>query len=122
VAVEDRPDTKPTAPAPRPWEQDPHQRDRQLPSRARKPGHDDVDEQRGRGDAERDDDQHRAPSSPATAPASRRASSVLPAAMSRVYSGSATRQQPSPNRFCRKLGIRNAAKNASAASVDWPKK
>jgi hypothetical protein len=28
---------------------------------------------------------------------------------------------PSPNRFCRKLGMRNAALNASAASVSRPK-
>lgn len=60
--------------------------------------------------------------SPAIAPASRSAASVSPRARSRVYSGiSEAERAPSPNRFWRKLGIRNAALRASAASVAWPK-
>jgi hypothetical protein len=61
------------------------------------------------------------PSSVATAVAVAAASRVRPAARRLAYTGMRDAEStPSPNRFCRKLGIRNAALNASAAS-DVPK-
>ena len=48
--------------------------------------------------------------SPATAPATLRASSSRPSARSAAYTGmNEALRTPSPSRFCRKLGILNAA-------------
>ena len=61
------------------------------------------------------------PSSAATTPAAVRASSSRPRARNPAYTGmNEADSTPSPKRFWRKLGIRNAALNASAAS-DVPK-
>ena len=55
--------------------------------------------------------------SPAIAPAVRRASSSSFRASRPAYTGiKEAESTPSPNRFCRKLGMRNAALKASAAS------
>ena len=57
-------------------------------------------------------------SSDATAPATRRASSRSPRARSRAYTGmNDAESAPSPNRFCSRFGMRNAARTASAASA-----
>ena len=59
-----------------------------------------------------------------TAPATRLASSSSPRASSLppAYTGMKEAEStPSPNRFCRKLGMRKAALNASAASDCSPK-
>ena len=61
-------------------------------------------------------------SSAATAPATRSAVFCSPRATSAAYTGmNEADSAPSPNRFCRKFGMRNAALNASAASDCRPK-
>jgi hypothetical protein len=61
-------------------------------------------------------------SSAPTAPATRSASFRSPRATSEAYTGmNDADNAPSPNRFCRKLGMRNAALKASAASDSRPK-
>ena len=104
--------------SPAPGKENAHECDRELALRARKSRRDEPDEPR------RDEhSQHaRAATSRPRAARPRRppracAASSSPSARSRAYTGmNDAESTPSPKRFCRKFGMRNAALNASAAS------